>query len=93
MAYTLQQNAHVRVDIFYAGFSTVTKAWVDLCGALFLLLPFMLFITWSSWQYILDSWAVIGRVFIEKLNLADDLTIKPAGLYPDRSQYRNYPAK
>ena len=59
MAYTLQQNAHVRVDIFYAGFSTVTKAWVDLCGALFLLLPFMLFITWASWQYILDSWAVL----------------------------------
>jgi len=59
MAYTLQQNAHVRVDIFYAGFSTQTKAWVDLFGALFLLLPFMLFITWVSWQYIVDSWVVL----------------------------------
>lgn len=59
MAYTLQQDAHVRVDIFYANFSQQTKAWVDLFGALFLLLPFMLFITWVSWQYITDSWSVL----------------------------------
>jgi len=58
MAYTLQQDAHVRVDIFYAQFSRQTKTWVDLLGALFLLLPFMLFISWISWQYIADSWAV-----------------------------------
>lgn len=59
MAYTLQQNAHVRVDIFYSRFSERAKAWVDLCGALFLLLPFMLFISWISWQYIADSWSVL----------------------------------
>ncbi len=59
MAYTLQQDAHVRVDIFYAGFSKEKKAWVDLFGALFLLLPFILFITWISWQYIVDSWRVL----------------------------------
>jgi TRAP-type mannitol/chloroaromatic compound transport system permease small subunit len=59
MAYTMQQNAHVRVDIFYARFSTQTKAWVDLFGALFLLLPFMLFLCWISWSYVADSWAVL----------------------------------
>lgn len=59
MAYTLQQNAHVRVDIFYSKFSRRNKAWVDLIGALFLLLPFMLFISWISWQYITDSWSVL----------------------------------
>ena len=59
MAYTLQQDAHVRVDIFYTRFSKQTKAWIDLCGALFLLLPFMLFISWISWQYIVDSWSVL----------------------------------
>ena len=59
MAYTLQQDAHVRVDIFYNRFSTQGKAWIDLCGALFLLLPFMLFISWISWEYIADSWAVM----------------------------------
>ena len=59
MAYTMQQNAHVRVDIFYTRFSKQTKAWVDLFGALFLLLPFMLFISWISWRYIADSWSVL----------------------------------
>ena len=59
MAYTLQHNAHVRVDIFYNRFSRQGQAWVDLCGALFLLLPFMLFISWISWEYIVDSWSVM----------------------------------
>jgi len=59
MAYTLQQEAHVRVDIFYSKFSKQYKAWVDLIGALFLLLPFMLFVSWVSWLYIVDSWAVL----------------------------------
>ena len=58
MAYTMQQDAHVRVDIFYTRFSEQTKAWVDLFGAVFLLLPFMLFISWISWPYIADSWSV-----------------------------------
>ena len=58
MAYTMQQDAHVRVDIFYSRFSKQTKAWVDLFGAVFLLLPFMLFISWISWTYIADSWSV-----------------------------------
>jgi len=58
MAYTMQQDAHVRVDIFYTRCSKQTKAWIDLFGALFLLLPFMLFISWISWLYIVDSWSV-----------------------------------
>ena len=59
MAYTMQQDGHVRVDIFYSRCSKQLKAWIDLFGALFLLLPFMLFITWVSWSYIVDSWAVL----------------------------------
>jgi TRAP-type mannitol/chloroaromatic compound transport system permease small subunit len=59
MAYTMQHNAHVRVDIFYTQFSKQTKAWIDLLGTLFLLLPFMLFISWISWRYIADSWSVL----------------------------------
>ena len=59
MAYTMQQDAHVRVDIFYTRCSKQTKAWIDLFGALFLLLPFMLFISWISWLYIVNSWSVL----------------------------------
>ena len=59
MAYTLQQDAHVRVDVFYSRCSARTKAWINLSGALFLLLPFMLFVSWVSLLYIADSWSVL----------------------------------
>ena len=58
-AWTMQQDAHVRVDIFYANFSEETRAWVDFLGSVFLLLPVMVFISWVSWDYISDSWAVM----------------------------------
>ena len=58
-AYTLQQDAHVRVDIFYSRFNEQTRAWVDLCGALFMLMPFMFFIAWMSWEYVISSWDVL----------------------------------
>ncbi|MCW8922653.1 MAG: TRAP transporter small permease subunit [Gammaproteobacteria bacterium] len=58
-AYTLQHDAHVRVDIFYSRFGEQARAWVNLCGALFMLMPFMFFIGWMSWEYVLDSWDVL----------------------------------
>ncbi|MDH5388385.1 MAG: TRAP transporter small permease subunit [Gammaproteobacteria bacterium] len=58
-AYTLQQDAHVRVDIFYSRFGEQARAWVNLCGALFMLMPFMFFIGWMSWEYVIDSWDVL----------------------------------
>lgn len=58
-AWTMQQDAHVRVDIFYTNFSEEARAWVDFLGSVFLLLPVMVFITWISWDYISDSWAVL----------------------------------
>src|SRR5215475_13878658 len=39
-AWTLQVGGHVRVDVFYADASPRVKAWIDLIGALLLLLPF-----------------------------------------------------
>ncbi|MBT8126657.1 MAG: TRAP transporter small permease subunit [Gammaproteobacteria bacterium] len=58
-AWALQQQAHVRVDIFYSRFSIKTRAWIDLLGSLFFLLPVMIFIAWISWEYVSDSWAVL----------------------------------
>lgn len=57
-AYTLRHQGHVRVDIFYRTFSERTRAWVDLFGGLFLLLPVCLFIFFESWEYVSQSWAV-----------------------------------
>lgn len=57
-AYTLQKNAHVRVDIFYQKLSAANQAWVELFGTLFFLTPTMLFIFIISWEYVSESWAV-----------------------------------
>lgn len=56
MAYTLKHDGHVRVDIFYRKWGRRRRAWVDLLGSLLLLLPVCIFITWSSWAYVLSSW-------------------------------------
>ncbi len=57
-AYTLKHDAHVRVDILYRKLGEEGRAWVDLCGALFLLLPVCLFLLWSSWEYVSNAWAL-----------------------------------
>ncbi|NVJ50910.1 MAG: TRAP transporter small permease subunit [Gammaproteobacteria bacterium] len=55
-AYTLQRNEHVRVDIFYQGFSHKTQALVDITGTLVFLFPMCLFILYSSINFVELSW-------------------------------------
>ncbi len=57
-AYTLQNEDHVRVDIFYTRFSPKKKALINLCGSVFLLLPLCVFIIWSSFDYVAESWRI-----------------------------------
>jgi len=63
-AYTLNRQAHVRVDIFYAKMSRKKQALVDFIGTLLLLLPTSIFIAWASWPAFLLSWRV-GEVSSE----------------------------
>ena len=58
-AWTLAADAHVRVDIFYADASRRTKAFVDLLGALLLLLPFAMALIYLSLPYVTRSWAIL----------------------------------
>jgi len=57
-AYTLAVNGHVRVDIFYSRMRPKKRALVDLLGTLILLLPFCIFLIWTSWDYVMTSWAI-----------------------------------
>ena len=59
IAYTYKHDAHVRVDVFYTHYSSKTKAWVDILGTIFLLLPFCLYLSYSSWQYAQNSWLLL----------------------------------
>ena len=57
-SYALKQDAHVRVDIFYRGFSPRARAWVNSLGGIVFLLPLCVFICAISWSYVADSWAI-----------------------------------
>jgi TRAP-type mannitol/chloroaromatic compound transport system permease small subunit len=55
-AYTLQQEEHVRVDIFYREMSPKRRAWVDLVGVTVFLLPLCTLLGWKAFDYVAVSW-------------------------------------
>ena len=58
VAYTLKDQGHVRVDIFYSRINEKKRAWVDLFGSLLFLVPSTCFIIWISWDYVAVSWRI-----------------------------------
>ena len=60
-AYTLRMNEHVRVDALYSRYGERTRAWVDLLGAVFFLLPMSVLIGWMSWPLFMNAYE-IGEV-------------------------------
>lgn len=54
-AYTLQQNEHIRIDIFYGTRTRRTQHWIDLFGHVFFLLPFVAIMTYMMVPYALDA--------------------------------------
>ena len=56
LCYALKHGAHVRVDVFSQRWSARTRAWVDVFGIAFLLLPLCVFMLWMSWDYVAASW-------------------------------------
>jgi TRAP-type mannitol/chloroaromatic compound transport system permease small subunit len=50
-AYTLKQNEHIRIDIFYGTRTRMTQHWIDLLGHVFFLLPFALIMSWMLIPY------------------------------------------
>jgi TRAP-type mannitol/chloroaromatic compound transport system permease small subunit len=55
-AYTLQQEEHVRVDIFYREMSPRRRAIVDAIGVLVFLLPLCVFLGWKAIDFVAASW-------------------------------------
>ena len=60
-AYTLQQNEHIRIDIFYGSRSRRTQHWIDLFGHVAFTLPFVVLMTWMLVPYAWQAWK-IGQV-------------------------------
>lgn len=57
-AYTLKQDQHVRVDVFYTKFSPRRQAWVTLLGTLFFLVPFAIMIISTSFSYTMNAYRI-----------------------------------
>jgi TRAP-type mannitol/chloroaromatic compound transport system permease small subunit len=54
--YTLLHNQHVRIDILTAHLSGRKKAWIDVLGTIFFLLPMAIVIMWLSWPVFVDAY-------------------------------------
>jgi TRAP-type mannitol/chloroaromatic compound transport system permease small subunit len=58
MAWALQRDEHVRVDVLSRHWSARTRAWVELAGMLLIVLPFAIFVFVVSDHYVAQSWRI-----------------------------------
>ena len=54
--YTLLHNQHVRIDVVSGYLSGRGRAWIDIFGTIFFLLPMAIAIMWLSWPVFLDAY-------------------------------------
>jgi TRAP-type mannitol/chloroaromatic compound transport system permease small subunit len=54
--YTLLHNQHVRIDVISGHLSGRGRAWIDILGTIFFLLPMAIAIMWLSWPVFLDAY-------------------------------------
>lgn len=54
-SFTLQRNAHVRIDVLSSRLSKRVRDWIDVFGHLFMLLPLTVTMIWLSWPFFLES--------------------------------------
>ena len=57
-SYTLKQQGHVRVDVFYNRLSPRARGLIDLLGTGIFLSLTAGFIIWASWDYVAVSWRI-----------------------------------
>lgn len=54
--YTLLHNQHVRIDVISSNLSGRGRAWIDILGTIFFLLPMAIAIMWLSWPIFIDAY-------------------------------------
>ena len=57
-AYTLQQDGHVRVDVFYREMSLKRRSLVDFGGVLIFILPVCAYFIVEAYDYVAASWSI-----------------------------------
>jgi TRAP-type mannitol/chloroaromatic compound transport system permease small subunit len=56
--YTLKHNQHVRIDLVSGMLSARTRAWIDVFGGIFMLLPVSIIIFWYGWTAFLEAYRI-----------------------------------
>ena len=54
--YALLHNQHVRIDVISGYLSKRARAWIDVLGTLFFLLPMAIAIMWMSWPVFVQAY-------------------------------------
>lgn len=57
-AYTLKEDGHVRVDVFYSRMSPRNKAMIDFFGSVVFLIPFSILVIATSLKFVEMSWMI-----------------------------------
>lgn len=57
-SWTLKEGAHVRIDLIAGKLSVRTQAYIDIFGALFMLIPVSVLIVYYGWTALMSSWGL-----------------------------------
>lgn len=57
--YTLLHDGHVRVDIIYQRLGTRGRAWINLLGVIFFLIPGCYLVIVTSWKFVGNSFSML----------------------------------
>jgi TRAP-type mannitol/chloroaromatic compound transport system permease small subunit len=57
--YTLLHDGHVRVDIVYQRLGLKGRAWINLLGVIFFLIPGCLMVMITSWKFVVNSFMMM----------------------------------
>ena len=57
--YTLLHDGHVRVDIIYQRLGARGRAWTNLIGVIFFLLPGCIMVIITSWKFMYNAWSIM----------------------------------
>jgi TRAP-type mannitol/chloroaromatic compound transport system permease small subunit len=58
ISYTFQQDKHVRVDLFYNGYSDKIKNRIDILGNILLIIPWCTVVMYTAYNYASNSWYI-----------------------------------
>ena len=74
-AYTFLHDRHVRVDVFYARYTVKGKAWLNLLGTVFFLLPLCITVLITAFDFTARAW-IFGERSADPGGLANRWIIK-----------------